>query len=351
MTAGIPTTFIDIFGMMRWVQAAGVEPTLVGMAREIERDYLRWQRFDKVPRVATHSELGVIELMPTSDGEEYAFKYVNGHPLNPQHGFQTVAAFGVLADVDNGYPTFFAEMTLLTALRTAAISGLVASYLARPDSRVMGMIGTGAQSEFQALAMRSMLGINDLKLFDVDSEATAKARENLENAGFEVQTCDSPSEAARGTDIITTCTADKRLARVLHDVDVAPGMHINAVGGDCPGKTELDKQILYRGPVFVELEEQTRIEGEIQQVPADFPVIELWELFSDSTRGRTSPEQVTIFDSVGFAISDFSALRYVRDAVRGSEFEKDINFIANPHDPKDLYSLVSKRKPASVPAS
>ena len=73
------------------------------------------RRFDKIPRIASHTPFGVIELMPTSDLETYAFKYVNGHPSNPAGGHQTVTAFGVLADVANGYPTFWSEMTVLTA--------------------------------------------------------------------------------------------------------------------------------------------------------------------------------------------------------------------------------------------
>ena len=79
-------------------------------------DLSRWESFDKSERVANHTPFGVIELMPISDPDLYAFKYVNGHPFNPARGFQTVTAFGVLADVHNGYPVFLAEMTVLTTL-------------------------------------------------------------------------------------------------------------------------------------------------------------------------------------------------------------------------------------------
>src|SRR5699024_11983276 len=89
----------------------------------------------------------------------------------PAGGFQTVTAFGVLADVDNGYPTFLAEMTLLTALRTAAASAMAAKLLARPDSRTLGLIGAGSQSEFQAMAFRGVLGLEDLRGFDIDPGA------------------------------------------------------------------------------------------------------------------------------------------------------------------------------------
>lgn len=345
----IPTTLVDVSGMSRWIESEGIEQILVGLAREIEKDYRRWHLFHKIPRVATHTPIGVIELMPTSDGEEYSFKYVNGHPDNPARGFQTVTAFGVLADVDNGYPTFIAEMTILTAMRTAAVSALVANWLARPGSRVMAMIGTGSQAEFQALAMRALVGIDTLRIHDVDPAAMAKLRANLEPLGFTIIDCVSAADAAHGADVVTTCTADKALAQVLHSVDIAPGTHINGIGGDCPGKTELSRELLQMGPVFVEFEEQTRIEGDIQQMPADFPVTEIWRVFTGQAPGRRFDDEVTIFDSVGFALNDFSALRFVRDSIRaserGSDFTQDIEIVADPRDPKDLFSLVASPLP------
>ena len=339
------TDFVGVRNMTRWIGAIGVEPIIAGLVDYLEQDFRRWPAFDKSPRVANHSPIGVIELMPTSDAETYAFKYVNGHPSNPARGFQTVTAFGVLADVHSGYPTFLAEMTLLTALRTAATSAMAARALARPDSAVMGMIGTGSQAEFQALAMRTTLGIQKLHVYDVDPDAVAKFVRNLAPLGFEIVVAGSASEAVENADIVTTCTADKALATVLHDADVRKGMHLNAIGGDCPGKTELDPAILDRAEVFVEFPEQTRVEGEIQAKPADFAVIELWQVIEGRTKGRSSAEAITVFDSVGFAIEDFSALRYVRDAVAGTDFVESIDLVAEPDDPKDLFGMVGALSP------
>ena len=96
--------FVSVDHMMKLINAIGPANVLSEMASYVEADFLRWEAFDKTPRVASHSREGVIELMPTSDGETYWFKYVNGHPANMARGFQTVTAFGVLARVDNGYP-------------------------------------------------------------------------------------------------------------------------------------------------------------------------------------------------------------------------------------------------------
>jgi ornithine cyclodeaminase len=339
------TRFVDVSNMVRWAAAAGPERIIAGMVGYLEDDFRRWPAFDKSPRVASHTPFGVIELMPTSDYETYGFKYVNGHPSNPARGFQTVTAFGVLADVHNGYPTFLAEMTLLTAFRTAATSAMAAKYLAPRGARTMAMIGSGSQAEFQALGMRAVLGIDTLRIWDTDPHAMDKAVRNLRPLGFDVTVASSAADAVLGADIITTCTADKALATVLRDADVRPGVHLNAIGGDCPGKTELEAAILHRADVFVEFTPQTRIEGEIQHQPADFPVTELWEVVAGQRPGRSSDGQITLFDSVGFAIEDFSALRYLRDTVDGSEFFDEIDLVAAPDDPKDLFGLVMSPLP------
>ena len=336
--------FVDVQHMTRWAAERGVEQIIAGMIDYLEDDFRRWPSFDKTPRVASHSEVGVIELMPTSDGVEYGFKYVNGHPSNPFSGYQTVTAFGVLSDVATGYPTFWSEMTLLTALRTAATSAMAAKHLARSSAQTLALIGTGTQSEFQALGMRAALGIDTLRIWDTDPAAMDKFVRNATPLGFHIHVASSALDAVRGADIVTTCTADKTNATILTAdmLDVmAPGVHINAIGGDCPGKTELDAAILTRGDVFVEFPEQTFIEGEIQQMPGDFPITELWEVVRDHAPGLPADDQITIFDSVGFAIEDFAALRYVRDAVNGTGFYKTVDLIADPDDPKNLFGLVA----------
>ena len=334
--------YVDVNNMSRWIADTGIEPIIMGIVSYLEQDYAKWQQFDKSPRVAAHSPEGVIELMPTSDGETYAFKYVNGHPSNPALGFQTVTALGMLARVDNGYPTFLSEMTLLTALRTSATSVLAARALARPDSSVLALIGTGTQSEFQALGFRAGLGITRLRVWDTDPAALDKFIRNIEPLGFEIVRATSAADAAAGADIVTTCTADKKNATILTADMIEPGMHLNAIGGDCPGKTELEAAIVRDATVFVEFPEQTRIEGEIQQLDAGSPITELWQVLSGAAVGRTSTDEVTLFDSVGFAIEDFSALRYVFDAVRDTDYATHLDLIADPADPKDLFSLVSR---------
>ena len=334
--------FVSVDHMMQLINHTGLTQMITGLSEYIESDFKRWELFDKTPRVASHSAEGVIELMPTSDGEVYGFKYVNGHPKNTKDGLQTVTAFGLLADVTTGYPVLLSEMTLLTALRTAATSAMAAKFLAPKGATTMAMIGNGAQSEFQSLAMQAICGITHVRLYDIDPLATQKAAAHLAAAGLKITACKTAQEAIEGADIITTCTADKQYATILTDNMVGSGVHINAIGGDCPGKTELHRDILLRSDIFVEFPPQTRIEGEIQQLPDDYPVEQLWKVITGQAVGRRSDTQITLFDSVGFAIEDFSSLRYIRDQIKGTDFFNPLDMLADPDDPRDLYGMLQR---------
>ena len=210
----------------------------------------------------------------------------------------------------------------------------------------MALIGNGAQSEFQAIAFHRMLGIRELRLFDTDPQATAKLERNLAPPASqicELRACVERGCGRAGADIVTTVTADKRNALILTPQMIAPGMHLNAVGGDCPGKTELHADIL-RMPnarIVVEYEPQSRIEGEIQQMNADYPVHRVRRRAVRAARpGRTARRKRSRF-SIRSASrsSDYSALRYPArvecSEERGSA--RQIDLVPELDDPKDLY--------------
>lgn len=331
------TRLIDLPTLAAFVHERGAARCMTELATELRADFLRWESFDKSARTASHSPRGVIELMPVADDALYSFKYVNGHPGNPAGGLPTVMAFGVLAEVRTGYPLLLSELTLTTALRTAATSALAAQALARPGSRRMALIGNGAQAEFQALAFHALLGIRELRVYDTDPVATDKLVRNLAYVdGLTVERAASTAEAVRGVDIVTTVTADKSRATILTPAMVEPGMHLNAVGGDCPGKTELHPDVLRGARVVVEYEPQSRVEGEIQQLPADHPVTELWRVLRGDAPGRTRADEVTVFDSVGFALEDYSALRYLYQQAQARGLGVDVELVPTD-EPKDLF--------------
>ena len=342
----LQTLFLDTGDVAAIVRLKGLEFCFKGLEAALRADFLRWNEFDKSARVARYGRQGVIELMPIADASTYSFKYVNGHPGNTRLGLPTVSACGVLAPMRTGVPELLSELTLTTALRTAATSAMAARLLARPDSRVMALIGNGAQSEFQALAFRHLLGVRELRLYDIDPAATAKLQRNLAGSGLRLRACGSVREAVSGADIVTTITAYNGHAQVLLADMLEPGMHVNAVGGDSPGKTELEPAALRRGPVFVEFEPQTRAEGELQQLSPEFPVTELWTVLAGLQPGRADACQITLFDSVGFALEDYSALRFMRDLARELGVGRPVRLVPDMGDPKDLYSCLAM--PASV---
>lgn len=334
------TRYLSVNDLVELVRRKGLSACLAGVAERIEAEFLRWDRFEKSARLAFHSQDGVVELMPIADDRTFTFKYVNGHPKNTAAGLPTVMAFGLLADVATGTPRLLAELTITTAIRTAAMSALAARKLARPNSRVMALIGNGAQSEFQALAFRDLVGIDTLHLFDVDPRATAKLVANLAGSGLSLRVFDSTAAAVKGVDIVTTVTADKALATILTPEMVEPGMHINGVGGDCPGKTELHRGVLEAARVFVEFEPQSRVEGDIQQMPADFPVTEFWRVLAGQAEGRSAPDQVTVFDSVGFALEDFAALSFLYEEAEALNLGSLLDLVPQNEDPKNLFGVL-----------
>ncbi len=334
--------FLDVPAVARMVARLGPVPFLAGLVQYLEQDFRRWLQFEKSARVASHSPNGVIELMPTADDTLYAFKYVNGHPANADAGKLTVTGLGVLADVATGYPLLVSEMTVATALRTAATSALAAKFLARPESTTMALIGLGAQAEFQTLAFVAATNVRTIRAFDINPAALAKFTRNLAGHDITIVAATSADDAVHGADIITTATAAKKRAAVLNSAQVQFGVHLNAIGGDCPGKTELDASLIARSKVFVEFEPQTRIEGELQQMPADFAVTELWRVITGEAPGRTTADDVTLFDSVGFAIEDFSMLRYLYDLIRRDGGGVEIDLVPALQDPTDLFAVIGK---------
>lgn len=321
--------------------------TLPRVLRQLEQaihdDFRRWPEFEKSARLASHSRDGVIELMPVANDTLYSFKYVNGHPKNPRRGLPTVMAFGALADVATGKPLLISELTLTTALRTAATSVMAARALARKNARSMALIGNGAQSDFQALAFHHLLNISELRVYDIDITATQKLVDNLCAAApdLHVIVADSTAAAVRGADIVTTITADKTYATILAAEMIEPGMHLNAVGGDCPGKTELHRDILSAARTFVEFEPQSRVEGDVQQMPVDFPVTELWHVLRGDAPGRTAADDITLFDSVGFALEDYAAMRLLYEQANALGLGRDIALIPELEDPRNLYAMLS----------
>lgn len=323
----------------------GFENYMRDLIQALKNDFSRWGSFTKMPRPAMHVPGGVLELMPICDNElYYTFKYVNCHPKNPDFGKQTVVATGQLSRIDTGYPLMFSEMTILTALRTAATSALMTDLMAPKNAQVLALIGTGAQSEFQVRGLQLVRKIKEVRYFDIDPKAMDKFEKNLRNKNLKLIRCKKAGEALKGADIITVCTACKAHVDVIKNDWVKKGVHINALGGDTVGKTELELSILKRCRIVVEYFDQSLIEGEIQRLTKKeakkLVYAEINELVNGTKIGRVSEDEITLFDSVGIALEDYSVLRLTYELSKKYNIGEELNLTPLIKNPKDLISII-----------
>ncbi|MBI4009367.1 ornithine cyclodeaminase [Candidatus Gottesmanbacteria bacterium] len=333
---------ISVESLVRLLSHHGVDNFMKDLVGSLKRDFGRWQSFTKMPRPAMHVSGGVLELMPICDNElYYTFKYVNCHPRNPLIGKQTVVATGQLSAIDTGYPLMFSEMTILTALRTAATSALATDLMARKKSHTLAIIGTGTQSEFQVRGMQLVREIKEIRYFDIDAAAMDKFEKNIDDKDQKLVRCKNALEATKGADIITVCTASKAHVEVLKNDWIKSGMHINALGGDTVGKTELEQNILPRCKIVVEYFDQSYMEGEIQRLEKTeaekLVYAELYELVSGRKKGRENDRQITLFDSVGIALEDYSVLRLTYELAEKYKIGEELNLTPVIKNPKDLF--------------
>ncbi|MCU7853181.1 MAG: ornithine cyclodeaminase [Candidatus Thiodiazotropha sp. (ex Monitilora ramsayi)] len=330
-------TFDHIRELMRQY---GLQAFLKALTERLASDLSRWDEFNKSERHATHYEHGVLELMPCSDLTHYSFKYVNGHPGNVVKGLPSILSVGVLVEVDTGMPVLFTEMGILTALRTAAVTALGARYLARSNSSRVGIIGCGAQSEFQLLALDNELSVQQVRYVDIDQNSMTKFSKNLAAQGWSMYQAQSINDILIDVDVLVTATAARKKVILFQADQIPSGTHIHALGGDCPGKTELPPDLIEKATLVVEYLPQTRHEGEIQNLKAELKSIELHQLVKAERQGRTSEDEITLLDAVGFALEDFSALMLLNELAEAYDIGESIRMLATPPDPKDLYGFL-----------
>ena len=232
-------------------------------------------------------------------------------------------------------------MTLLTALRTAAVAAVGAKFLARESSNQLAMIGTGAQAEFMAHALKLVLPLQGIRYFDVDTRAMHKFAANMRGNGLRLIPSAGVYGAVEQADVVLTATADKRRAKLLRREQLPDGAHIHAIGGDCPGKTELDPALVDQCKRVVEYLPQTREEGEIQNLAEPGVHAELWELVRGDKPGRENDYEITLFDAVGFALEDFSTLRLIHALANEMCLGRELDLIPKLANPKDLFAWIA----------
>ena len=243
--------------------------------------------------------------------EVSSLKIVNVHPRNPlKHGLPTVMATIFLFDPKTGLPLAIIGGSWITAVRTGAAGGVAAKYLARKDSKVVGIVGAGAQSRTQLMALNKFLkSIKEVKVADkIEASREKYAQEMTKKLGLYVRAVESVKAAVEGADVVVTTTPVRE--PIVKNEWVKKGCHINAIGADAPGKEELDPELLKRAKIVVDDWEQASHAGEIN-VPLTKGIItkkniwgEIGEVVAGLKPGRTSADEITLFDSTGLAIQD-----------------------------------------------
>jgi ornithine cyclodeaminase len=332
---------VTLKDLAQLVKVVGIQPLLQQLIAQLAQDFQQWQQFETSPRYAMHLPHGVMELMPTGTSEYFSYKFVNGHPGNPKHGKLTVVALGMLAECQYGYPLLLSEMTVLTALRTAATMALATQYMAREDATRACLIGCGAQAEFMLHALQCVRTVEQCWIYDIDPLAMQRVQANM--ADTKITCADSAQAAVEASEIVITATAAKSHARIIEDAWVKPGMHINGMGGDCPGKTEMDPAILMRSRVIVEYLPQTLVEGDIQllgEAALEIVAGELWQVVNGQLVARQSDNEITFFDGVGFAIEDYSVLKLIHRLSEQHGIGQPVAMVPEIDDPRNLYGAL-----------
>ena len=256
---------------------------------------------------------GDLRTMPAYlEGQDLAgVKIVNVHPDNPQRGLPSVMALLILNSPQTGEPLAVMGATYLTSMRTGAAGAIAARYLARPNSRVVGMIGAGAQARTQLSGLSRQFPIEEVKVYDSFADRASSFREEVQGLmNCHCITVAGPKEACE-CDILVTTTPSRRPA--VRDEWIRPGTHINAIGADAPGKQELPSILLRRATVVVDDLAQAIHSGEVN-VPISEGILrqeeiygQIGEILAGKKPGRNSNEEITIFDSTGLGIQDVAA--------------------------------------------
>ena len=250
-------------------------------------------------------------------------KWVNVHPHNRRRGLPTVMAVIVMNDPATGAPIAVLDGLLITKLRTAASAAVAAKALARPDSRIVGLVGCGAQAAAQVAALAAVFRLSRVRAWGAFPGEAARfcARMRRRHPGTRFEPVTAIKACVQGADIVVTLTPSRR--PLVKRGWLSPGTHVNAVGADAPGKQELDPRILQDALVVVDEREQAVHGGELnmpisrRQFSARRIHAELGEVLIGRKRGRSSRAQLTVFDSTGLAIHDIAlAAEVVRKARR-----------------------------------
>ncbi len=295
----------------------------------------------------SHPVTGLIEWMPAMQrGRNATIKLVSYHPSNPTtERLPTILSSILVFNTRNGHLNGIVDGTFITALRTGAASAVASKTLARPDCATLGLIGCGAQAVSQLHALTRSFPLREVLLYDIDTDALSSFPERI--ACLDMDRADTSvvklDELVRRSDIICTCTSiEIGEGPAFADTEVREHLHVNAVGSDFPGKTEIPRSLLARSLVCPDFQAQAIVEGECQQLREDEIGPDLIELVKNSPDYAHYRDRLTVFDSTGWAIEDHVAGEMIIEYAEQIGIGESIELESISADPKDPYGFAMK---------
>ena len=265
--------------------------------------------------------------------DESGVKNVNVHPDNPRkYSLPTVMAMIELVDPKTGFPVSVMDGTWITDMRTGAAAGVATKYLARDNSEILGLVGAGVQALTGLEAINEVMDIKEVRVSCRTCETRdIFAQRASEKYGIPVKAVDTIKEAVQGADVLLTTTPARE--PVVKSKWVSPGTHINAMGADAPGKQELDSHILQKAKIIIDCWDQASHSGEIN-IPVQEGLVrqsdiqgKIGDVIIGSIPGRTSDEEITVFDSTGLAVQDIVTAWNVYEKALQKGIGQKMNFL------------------------
>lgn len=265
--------------------------------------------------------------------DQSGVKNVNVHPRNTEeHGLPTVMGLIELVDPQTGFPLAVLDGTWITNMRTGAAGGVATKYLARKDSKILGLVGAGMQALTQLMAINEVMDIKEVKV----SCRTCTHRESFakmihDKFGLNARAVDTIKEAVVGSDVVSTTTPSR--VPIIKSSWVDDGTHINAMGADAPGKQELESHLIEKSKIIIDCWGQASHSGEIN-IPVHEGTIRkgdiharIGEIVNGDRPGRESDTEITVFDSTGLAVQDIVTAWNIREKAIEKGIGQKINFL------------------------
>jgi alanine dehydrogenase len=265
--------------------------------------------------------------------DQAGVKNVNVHPHNTsENHLPTVMGLIELVDPKTGFPLAVMDGTWITNMRTGAAGGVATKYLARKDSKILGLVGAGMQALTQVMAIKEVMDIKEVKV----SCRTCTHRESFakmirDNFGIEARAVETIQEAVEGSDVVSTTTPSR--VPIVKRSWVDDGTHINAMGADAPGKQELESHLIEKAKIVIDCWGQASHSGEIN-IPVQEGTIRksdiharIGDIVNGNSPGRESDSEITIFDSTGLAVQDIVTAWNIREKALKAGVGQKINFL------------------------